>query len=120
MHQSVRHAHPPPALEVEVRRGPARTTVDLTGEVDLLTAGQLADALARLLAQGCRSAEIDLSGVGFMSVAGLAVLVEADRRYRDAGGRLELTRPTPACARLFTLTGLDASLTIRPGGVSRS
>jgi anti-sigma B factor antagonist len=113
MHRPVGRADPPPALEITVRRAPERANVCLTGEVDMVTAAQLADALSRVLDHGCRTVEVDLSGVGFMSAAGLRVLVEADRHARRRRARLLLTRPTPACARLFTLTGLDATLTIR-------
>lgn len=109
---STRHHPPTPGLEVRIVDAPPHTTVCLTGEVDMVTAGQLAATLARLLEEGRRSVEVDLSGVGFMAAAGLAVLVDADRRYRHRSARLLLTRPTPACARLFALTGLDATLTI--------
>ena len=100
------------ALRVEIRRQPQQVTVRLAGEIDMVTAGDLADMLVRLLDQGSRTVELDLSGVGFLSAAGLAVLLEHDRRYRDASARLLVVRPSPVCARLFALTRLDEVLTV--------
>jgi anti-sigma B factor antagonist len=101
------------ALGIEIVRRPEQATVRLTGEIDMVTAGELADVLSRLLEERCGTVEVDLSGVGFMSAAGLAVLVEHDRRCRSRSGRLVLVRPSPMCARVFTITRLDAVLTIR-------
>jgi anti-sigma B factor antagonist len=101
------------ALGIEVVRRPRQATVRLTGEIDMVTAGELAGVLSGLLEQRCGTVEVDLSGVGFLSAAGLAVLVEHDRRLRSGSGRLVLARPSPMCARVLAITGLDALLTIR-------
>jgi anti-sigma B factor antagonist len=110
-----RPAAPPrsAALGIEIIRRPRQATVRLTGEIDMVTAGELAEVLSRLLEQGCGTVEVDLSGVGFLSAAGLAVLVEHDRSSRSGAGRLLLVRPSPMCARVFAITHLDAVLTIR-------
>jgi anti-sigma B factor antagonist len=108
-----RHTTPPVALAVEVHRRPEQTTVRLTGEIDMVTAQDVADVLARLLDQGSRTVELDLSEVRFLSAAGLAVLLEQDRRFRRASGRLLVVAPSPVCGRLFALTGMDEVLTIR-------
>jgi anti-sigma B factor antagonist len=103
----------PAALDVAIVRRPEQATVRLTGDVDMVTADEVADVLSRLLDPHCRTVEVDLSGVGFMSAAGLAVLLEQDRRFRSRSARLLLVRPSPVCSRLFAITRLDAVLTIR-------
>jgi anti-sigma B factor antagonist len=103
----------PVALEVQIRRRPEQATVRLTGEIDMVTAGEVAEVLTGLLDQGCRTVEVDLSGIRFLAAAGLAVLLERDRCFRSAAARLVLVRPSPVCSRLFALTGLDTALTIR-------
>lgn len=103
----------PVPLRVDISRTPGRAGVRLTGEVDLMTAGRLADVLDDLLDQGCRTVEVDLCGVRFLAAAGLTVLVEAECRFRQRSGRLLLVGPTPACLRLFRLTSLEGMLTIR-------
>jgi anti-anti-sigma factor len=103
----------PRPLDLEVHRRSDRATVRVVGEVDMASADALAATLHQLLDQGCRTVELDLSGVGFLAAAGLAVLVEHDRHYRDGAARLLVVRPSPRCARLFALTGLTEVLTVR-------
>ncbi|MCO1657188.1 STAS domain-containing protein [Pseudonocardia humida] len=114
MHGRARRPEPPPApFELDVRIGPDQATVQVTGEIDMVSADQLATTLRGLLDQGCDTVELDMSGVGFLAAAGLAVLVEHDRRFRDASARLLVVRPSRRCARLFALTGVTEVLTVR-------
>ncbi|HZG92840.1 MAG TPA: STAS domain-containing protein [Pseudonocardia sp.] len=99
-------------LDVRVRRSGATAVVELTGEIDMVTAPQLAEVLRHLLEQRCSPVEVDLAGVRFLAAAGLAALVEAHHRYQDDAARLVLVRPTPVCARLLAITRLDATLII--------
>ncbi|WP_214404130.1 STAS domain-containing protein [Pseudonocardia lacus] len=114
MHGRARRPEPHPCqLEIDVRGGHDHATVGVVGEIDMVSADRLAATLDRLLDQGCRTVELDLSGVVFLAAAGLAVLVENDRRYRDASARLLVVRPSRRCERLFALTGLTEVLTVR-------
>jgi anti-sigma B factor antagonist len=99
-------------LDVRVRRAGAVAVVELHGEVDMVSAPQLAEVLRHLLGQRCSEVEVDLAGVRFLAAAGLATLVEAHRHYQECAARLVLVRPTPACARLLAITRLDGTLTI--------
>jgi anti-sigma B factor antagonist len=114
MHGHARRPEPEAvALRLRVHRGPQRALVQVCGEVDMVTADQLRAALHRLREQGCRTVELDLSGVTFLAAAGLSVLVEHDRGLRAAAGRLLVVRPSRRCARMLALTGLDQVLTVR-------
>ena len=114
MHGRASRPEPVPVpLDLQIRRGPERATVWVVGELDMVTADQLDTTLHRLLEQGCRTVELDLSGVAFLAAAGLAVLVEHHGRYRDASARLLIVRPSRRCARLFALTGLTEVLSVR-------
>src|SRR4051794_32243135 len=62
-----------------------RAVLRVAGEVDLLTAPQLGEALAAALAPG-RVVVADLAGVTFMDSTGLRTLLEAHRGATDAGG----------------------------------
>ncbi len=84
----------------------------MVGDLDTQTAPHLAEELDELLVSGCVHVELDLSEVPFLAAAGLAVLARADHRFREASGRLLLVRPSVASLRVFSLTGLDAELTI--------
>jgi anti-anti-sigma factor len=87
--------------------------VQLRGELDLATAPDLDRLLDQLRRDGHRQVTLDLSGLEFLSAAGLSVLLRADHALRAAGGQLVLTRPTRLARRVLAITGLDTTLTIQ-------
>jgi anti-sigma B factor antagonist len=104
-------------LRVAVDTGtPARATVRVVGEMDMLTVPQLGRALDELLDRGRRTVEVDLSGVTFLAASGLAVLAEWDERFRELSASLVLVAPTPAIVRVLRLTALDEVLIVREAG----
>ncbi len=87
-------------------------TVQLLGEVDLLTVGRVEDLLGDLLVRGRRSVVVDLAGVTFLAAIGYGVLMVWSDRYRDAAGRLLLMRPTSMIYRIAALIDLDSKLSL--------
>ena len=90
----------------------ACSCVKLRGELHLATASDLERLLDQLRRDGHRQVTLDLSGLEFLSAAGLSVLLRADHALHAAGGRLVLTRPTRMAHRILAITGLDTTLTI--------
>lgn len=99
---------PPFGLRTTTRG--TRTTVTVSGEVDLATAGRLEREMAQAIAAGAGTLALDLSQVGFMSSSGLHVLISADNALRARGGRLLIVSAPAVVQRLFRLTGLDERL----------
>ncbi|GAB3577614.1 hypothetical protein GCM10027445_43510 [Amycolatopsis endophytica] len=64
-------------VDVRVAELDGVVTVAVAGEVDLLTAPSLAEALADAAGLAPRAVEVDLSAVDFLSVAGAAALARA-------------------------------------------
>jgi anti-sigma B factor antagonist len=93
---------------------PSAAVVALSGELDLATAPVLQQVLAQLCRDGYQEIVLDLSGLEFLSAAGLAVFHHADDHLRAAGGRLILHRPGRLVRRVLAITALDTVLTIRP------
>ncbi len=83
-------------------------TLALVGELDTHTAHQLSDRLDEV--GDATPLVLDLSGVSFISSAGLSVILNVQRRLRGAGGALTLRSPTPAVDRLVQLSGLSETL----------
>ena len=79
------------------------------GEIDLVTAPVLQRHLEAALATGRDAVEIDLSGVTFMDVRGVNVLVAARNRLAD-GATLRLHAPSGAVVRMLDLCGIDREL----------
>jgi anti-anti-sigma factor len=91
---------------------PAFTIARLEGDLDIVAAPALRQRLLGVLSPGARLLIIDLTEVFFCDVAGLAVLVSAQRRARARGITVRLAAPRPQMAKLLRITGLDRSLTI--------
>jgi len=87
--------------------------VEVTGELDTLTAPRLLDTLHEALRESCPVVVVDLTGVGFMGSAGLAVLVEA-HDHAGSSTSLRIVAPARATLRPIQITGLDAMLNLYP------
>jgi anti-anti-sigma factor len=85
--------------------------VTVSGEIDLATAPQVAEALAQA-ANG--TVRVDISAVTFLDSSGLQALVAGHRYITRTGGRLILCGPLdPIVHRTLELTGLDGVFEIQ-------
>jgi anti-sigma B factor antagonist len=80
---------PPFAIEIEQRAG--RTILNLTGELDLATVGELEDALTRRLEAG-EDLVIDLRSLQFMDSSGVRALVAGHAAAQNGHGSLVIVR----------------------------
>lgn len=96
----------PGELLVTVAGAGPECEVRLLGELDLSTAPQLRDELARLAAGGATLVTVDLSDLGFIDSTGLSVLITGLKRFRQQGGELALRSPSPSTRKVLEITGL--------------
>jgi anti-sigma B factor antagonist len=100
-----------PGLEVIARQASVDTVVLLvTGEIDMLTAPALDRRLAESTDGGHRRVVVDLSGVTFLSSAGITILVQHTANAAERGVRLPIVATGTAVLRPLELTGLDTEL----------
>lgn len=110
---------PVPAVIAEQRRADGtQLVVRVAGEIDMVTAPTLAEALELAQRQTEKDRDVteivvDLRPVEFLSAAGLEVLVRAHDRGHDAM-RLRVVADQSAVTRPLRLTGLDELLGLRP------
>ena len=88
-------------------------TLALIGEVDLATAPQLQDAIARLCAAGASQIVLDLRELTFMDSTGVHALLASKALCDRHGCDFSLTRGQESVERLFELTGLREILPFR-------
>ena len=103
-----RPAGPHFAVETELTGRSARLAVH--GELDLATVGVFEGALRSIWSRDVESVEIDLRGLTFIGSAGIAVILAACARARDAGCTLALVRGPDSVHRIFELTGIASRL----------
>jgi len=112
-----RGAGAPPGSDLSTwsRSTGSRTTVRVAGEVDLVTAPMLKEALESAYL-GIRTARarpellVDLRGVSFLSAAGLSVLAVLHFRCVADGLSMRIVGDQRAVRRPMELTGLDRLL----------
>jgi anti-sigma B factor antagonist len=99
-------------LEVLQDASDAGTTIRLSGELDISTAGELERVLGELeLPGGPDRIVMDLRGLRFMDSTGLRLLVTADLRLRREGRELALVPGPEPVHRVFRLALLEDRLT---------
>ncbi|GGP00419.1 STAS domain-containing protein [Wenjunlia tyrosinilytica] len=95
----------PQTLNVYRHDRATRALITLAGEIDMDSAPLVRALLRQCLRDGIRTVDIDLTTVTFCDCSGLGAFLEASHHVAAAGGTLRLHHPSPALARLFTLTG---------------
>lgn len=85
--------------------------IEVAGEIDMLTAGDVAAAITTGMATSADTLVLDLTEVSFMDSAGLAMLA---RGHMTAGDRvaLRVVATNPATLKPIRLTGMDRMLAI--------
>lgn len=91
---------------------PGFTIARLEGDLDIASIPALRERLLSVLGPGMRLLIIDLSGVPFCDVSGLAVLIGTQRRARGLGITVRLAAPRPQMTKLLRVSGLESHFTI--------
>lgn len=88
--------------------------IRLHGDLDMATAGELRQALTRILGTAPGQLTIDLSGLEFVDSTGIGVLVGGLRRAEDQGCDFALRFPNGPVRKVLHLTGIDQIMPIEP------
>lgn len=98
---------------VDLHREPHRVVIVIGGELDIATTPRLQAKIDEAELSGASEIVVDLGAVSFIDSSGVNVLVQLHRRAR-AGAQQLLILPGPLqVQRVFTLTGLTATLRFR-------
>lgn len=84
--------------------------IQVTGEVDLATSGELEAALERTDPGG--RIVIDLTECDFLDSSGVRVLLTGATRSESEGGRVVLVAPDPKIRRVLELTGVEDTVAV--------
>ncbi|MDT0464185.1 STAS domain-containing protein [Streptomyces gibsoniae] len=82
------------------------TVVEVSGEIDMATAGSVAEHLEAATGRPAPDVLVDLRPVVFFDCSGLRALCRAESRARERGGRLRLVSDRPRVHRLLRAAGL--------------
>ena len=101
---TTRDVRPLPAPAFEACPDGDRVVVEVRGEFDLETSGELERALRTALGASVRGVDLDLGGVEFCDCSVLNVLLRLRNRALESGKTVVIRDTSPAAERLLTLT----------------
>lgn len=87
----------------------------LSGELDVISAPDLAEQLDELAAEACPRVLLELSGLTFVDSAGVSVLVKAKHEAEANGRQLILRSATEQVHQVFSVVGLADWLAYEDG-----
>jgi anti-anti-sigma factor len=91
------------------------TVFSITGQIKISTQTQCKEYFDRHIGENCsKPAILNMSGVGYMNSAGIGMIVESFKKFRDNGGRLVICSLVPDIVKLFEITKLDHFIEVYP------
>ena len=101
-------------MSVTIRRyeKPPWTVLSIGGDLDVVGAPDLRQAVVAAVAEGSRLLALDLSELDFVDSFGIGAVVGALKRLRQRGGDLALVCPSSRIRRVFEICDLDRILTL--------
>ncbi len=93
-----------------------RAVLCALGQVDLVSAPELAAVLHAVIDRGHADVVLDLAGTDFMGAAGLGVIATTANRLRSAGGGLTIRSPSALVGLMLDATGLTQLVSLKPVG----
>lgn len=91
---------------------PELVLISVDGTVDAATAPDLRAAIEPFSTRPGIIVVLDLGTLDFIDSAGLGALIGAQRRLREKGGELRLTRVPSHVQKLLRITALDQALPV--------
>ena len=95
-----------PDLAIETAGSDGVVSIRLNGELDMLTAPLLSDAIEELRIAGSRRFMVDMTDLSFMDLAGLSALSAGPGQHPDAP-EIAVTGCRASVRRVFELTGRE-------------
>lgn len=99
-------------LDISVQSLKRVDLITVSGRVDSSTAPELEETLEDRMGEGRYNLVLDMSGVNYLSSAGLRALVAALRTCKKKGGDVRLANPSERVAEVMALAGLDSLFTM--------
>src|ERR1700749_2335536 len=90
-------------LSINRRDDDRGVVLALFGELDVVSAPELAQRLDEILAEPHPRVMLDLNGLDFVDSAGVSVLIKAKQAAEAVGSTFVLSRPSGQLARVFEL-----------------
>lgn len=98
-------------MTYEITSPPPELTVAVKGRLDTLTSPKLESDLEPSIAKS-KSLILDLTGVDYLSSAGLRLLLTLQKRFKKEGGSFKLRGIQPGVMEILRMTGFLKILSV--------
>lgn len=95
-----------------LREDEERPTIEVAGNLDILTSSQLRDAIKEVLSHHPKEICLSVASVSFVDSTGLAVLAGGYKRARAQGCDFVIHAPSPAVRRILAVTQLGRFVSV--------
>ncbi len=100
-------------MTMETRNVEGVHVVQLEGQVRISTQNEFKDHLDRISAEyGGKTVLLDMAGITYMNSAGIGIIVDSFKKFREQGGHLALCSLSADIFRLFEVTKLNRFIDI--------
>lgn len=96
-------------MTINVERDFEFVTLGVTGRLDTTTAPNL-EAVINELSQDIKELVFDMSGVEYISSAGIRVLISAHKKMKSNQGTMRIEKANDIVCEVFEMTGLSQML----------
>ena len=100
------------ALTISTMADGDRSVIEVGGEIDVHTCGELEDAVRKAYGANGNQVVLDVAGVGFIDSSGLRSLITLQQEVANRTGTLQLRAPSRPVLRLLEVTGLTSMFPI--------
>lgn len=100
---------------MDIRQAITQDTAVLTlsGRLDTNTSPELERVIADLFQKGVKRMEMDIQELGYISSAGLRVLLSTHKKCTQTGGHLTILNAGEMAVELFEMTGFSSVLDLQ-------
>jgi len=99
-------------VEINISRSENVSLIEASGRIDSMTANEFGTALSSEVNEGQVYLVLDLSGVDYMSSAGLREMVNTLKKVKRASGDLRIAQPSDRVREVLEMAGLDTIFNI--------
>ncbi len=99
-------------MEITEKNLPAMTVVSISGRLDAVTSGEAEKKIGQVLEKGQSKILISLSGLDYISSAGLRILLVAAKKARQHNITIALCDLNSKVREVFDLSGFSSIFTI--------
>jgi anti-anti-sigma factor len=100
-------------MKFEVKEVDNVKVIKLTGQVRISTQNEFKDLLDNVAKENeGKPVVISMDGVAYMNSAGLGIIIDTYKKFKEKQGRMILCNLTPDITKLFEVTRLDRFIEI--------